>query len=143
MHSANAIRVVKSQFCALRSYHGQSGSYPVQKSGWGKSQIEVTAVTVSDSYVLARTYKSTDGILSHCKGALDIFIVYLGVYHAKGPILRRRLKALLESDCRGFDFADARDSYADSLSRNRINSSLSIILSVEDCRKKGARHSRP
>jgi hypothetical protein len=28
------------------------------------------------------TYKSADGILSHCKTVLDIVIVYLGVYHA-------------------------------------------------------------
>jgi hypothetical protein len=34
--------------------------------------------------VLARTYKSTDGILSHCKTVLDVAIVYHGVYHPVG-----------------------------------------------------------
>ena len=46
------------------------------------------AVTVSDSYVLARTYKSTDGALSHCKTFLNIAIVYLGVYHGRNRIAR-------------------------------------------------------
>jgi hypothetical protein len=39
-------------------------------------------VIVNDSYVHARTYKSTNGIASHCKELLDIAIVYHGVYHA-------------------------------------------------------------
>ena len=43
-------------------------------------------MTVSGSYVLTTTYKSTDGILSHCKEVLDIAIVYLGVYHASSGV---------------------------------------------------------
>src|SRR6266851_7494745 len=38
-----------------------------------------------------KNYKSTDGILSHCKTVLDIAIVYLGVYHALPAILRNSL----------------------------------------------------
>jgi hypothetical protein len=33
-------------------------------------------------------YKSTDGILSHCKTVLDVVIVDHGVYHAFLAILR-------------------------------------------------------
>ena len=45
-------------------------------------------MTVSDSQVLATTYKSTDGIPSHCKTVLDIVIVYHGVYRAFPTISR-------------------------------------------------------
>jgi hypothetical protein len=57
-------------------------------AGTTRLELATSAVTVSDSYVFARTYKSTDGIVSHCKTVLDIAVVYLGVYHGQKRIAR-------------------------------------------------------
>ena len=53
------------------AYRTTEISLTFQKSRSVKSKIEATSVTVSDSYVLATTYKSTDSILSHCKTVLE------------------------------------------------------------------------
>ena len=57
-------------------------------AGTTRLELATSAVTVSGSQALATTYKSTDGILSHCKTVLDIAIVYLGVYHGQKRIVR-------------------------------------------------------
>ena len=44
------------------------------------------AVTVSELYILATSYKSTDGILSRRKTVFDIVVEYLAVYHGTSGI---------------------------------------------------------
>jgi hypothetical protein len=72
----------------VKRYRKTEISLTFQKPRSVKSKIEATSVTVSDSYVLATTYKSTDSILSHCKTVLEIVIVYRGVHHTFPAILR-------------------------------------------------------